>query len=147
MPAATGATPGTATLHFGVTVSATPGTYTNQATAEAAGLTVVPTGDTAPITVGGGTTTTTTTTTTVPGGTTTTTAGPVATTTTAPSGATTTTIPAGGPPPVDRGPLSRTGGDAGGLLLLGALALVAGGTLILSAPGRAFRRGVRRPPW
>ena len=76
VPAATGATPGTATLHFGVTVSDTPGTYTNSATAEADGLTVVPTGDTAPIAVGGGGPTPTTT---VPGGTTTTTSGPATT--------------------------------------------------------------------
>lgn len=45
---------GTATLHFGVTVSSTPGTYTNQATADAGADTVAGTGPTAPVTVGGG---------------------------------------------------------------------------------------------
>jgi uncharacterized repeat protein (TIGR01451 family) len=45
---------GTAALHFGVTVSSTAGTYTNQATADAGADTVVGTGPTAPITVGGG---------------------------------------------------------------------------------------------
>ena len=45
---------GTAVLHFGVTVSSTAGTYTNQATADAGADTVVATGPTAPITVGGG---------------------------------------------------------------------------------------------
>jgi len=45
---------GTAVLHFGVTVSSTPGTYTNQATADAGADTVAGTGPTAPITVGGG---------------------------------------------------------------------------------------------
>jgi uncharacterized repeat protein (TIGR01451 family) len=169
VPAASGTTPGTATLHFGVTVSNTPGTYTNRATAEASGLTVVPTGDTAPITVGdGGPTPTTTTvpggttTTTAPGGTTTTTAGGTttttrlsATTTTTRLSATTTTTRVGittttataGPLPKDGGPLSRTGSDAGRLLLMGALTLVAGGVLILSGKGRGVRRGVRRPPW
>ena len=170
VPAASGTTPGTATLHFGVTVSSTPGTYTNRATAEAGGLTVVPTGDTAPITVGGGGPTTTTTT--VPGGTTTTTAPGGTTTTTAPGGTTTTTAPGGttttttsmatttttraavttttlaaGPPPRGGGPLSRTGSDAEPLVLLGVLSLVAGGVLILSGRGRAIRVGVRRPPW
>jgi uncharacterized repeat protein (TIGR01451 family) len=45
---------GTAVLHFGVTVSSTAGTYTNQATADGGADTVVGTGPTAPITVGGG---------------------------------------------------------------------------------------------
>lgn len=45
---------GTATLHFGVTVSSTAGTYTNQATADAGADTVAGTGPTAPVTVGGG---------------------------------------------------------------------------------------------
>ena len=45
---------GTAVLHFGVTVSSTPGTYLNQATADAGADTVAGTGPTAPITVGGG---------------------------------------------------------------------------------------------
>jgi len=45
---------GTAVLHFGVTVSSTPGTYTNQATADAGADTVAGTGPTAPVTVGGG---------------------------------------------------------------------------------------------
>jgi uncharacterized repeat protein (TIGR01451 family) len=39
------------TLHFDVTVSSTPGTYFNQATATGVGFTVAGTGDTAPITV------------------------------------------------------------------------------------------------
>jgi uncharacterized repeat protein (TIGR01451 family) len=51
VPAATGATPGTLTLHFGVTVSSTPGDYFNNAGAESADFTVAPTGDTARITV------------------------------------------------------------------------------------------------
>jgi uncharacterized repeat protein (TIGR01451 family) len=45
---------GTAVLHFGVTVSSTPGVYLNQATADAGADTVAGTGPTAPITVGGG---------------------------------------------------------------------------------------------
>jgi uncharacterized repeat protein (TIGR01451 family) len=45
---------GTASLHFNVTVSSTPGTYTNQANADAGADTVAGTGPTAPITVGGG---------------------------------------------------------------------------------------------
>lgn len=45
---------GTASLHFGVTVSSTPGTYTNQASADAGADTVAGTGPTAPVTVGGG---------------------------------------------------------------------------------------------
>src|SRR3954453_23174053 len=42
---------GTTTLHFGVTVSSTPGTYFNNATGTADAISVLPTGDTAPITV------------------------------------------------------------------------------------------------
>ncbi len=42
---------GSASLHFGVTVSNTPGTYNNVAAAVAPGFTVAPTGETAPITV------------------------------------------------------------------------------------------------
>ena len=42
---------GTASLHFGVTVSSTPGTYTNQASADAGADTVAGTGPTAPVTV------------------------------------------------------------------------------------------------
>ncbi len=45
---------GAATLHFGVTVSSTPGTYTNQANADAGSDTVAGTGPTAPVTVGAG---------------------------------------------------------------------------------------------
>jgi uncharacterized repeat protein (TIGR01451 family) len=45
---------GTASIHFGVTVSSTPGTYLNQATADAGADTVAGTGPTAPVTVGGG---------------------------------------------------------------------------------------------
>ena len=41
----------TATLHFSVDVSAVPGSYTNSATATAAGFTVVGSGPTAPVTV------------------------------------------------------------------------------------------------
>ena len=43
----------TATLHFGVTVSSTPGTYTNTASATAAGYEVITTGAAASITVTG----------------------------------------------------------------------------------------------
>jgi hypothetical protein len=80
---------GNITLHFNVTASATPGTYTNTVTADAGSFAVAPSGDTAPITVtgAGGTTTTTGATTTTTGGTTTT----GATTTT--TGATTTVAP------------------------------------------------------
>ena len=42
---------GTATLHFGVTASTTPGTYTDDAEGTATGFTVVGTGPTAPVTV------------------------------------------------------------------------------------------------
>ena len=45
---------GSVTLHFGVTVSAVDGTYTNQATADAGAVSVAGTGPTAPITIGGG---------------------------------------------------------------------------------------------
>lgn len=52
---------GSQTLHFAVTVSNTPGSYLNEASATAASLAVVPTGPTAPVTVtsGGGSGTTT----------------------------------------------------------------------------------------
>jgi len=42
------------TLHFGVTVSSTAGTYTNQATADGGAASVSGSGPTAPVTVGGG---------------------------------------------------------------------------------------------
>lgn len=42
---------GTLSLHFGVTVSTTPGTYLNNAGATSSDFTIAPTGDTAPITV------------------------------------------------------------------------------------------------
>jgi uncharacterized repeat protein (TIGR01451 family) len=42
---------GAATLHFSVTASSTPGTYTNLVTATAEAYTIAPTGPTAPITV------------------------------------------------------------------------------------------------
>jgi uncharacterized repeat protein (TIGR01451 family) len=42
---------GDLTLHFGVTVSSTPGTYTNSAGGEAGAVAVAPTGPTAPVTV------------------------------------------------------------------------------------------------
>ena len=51
VPAGDGSTAGSTTLHFDVTVSATPGDYVNNAGAVAAGFTVVPTGDSAPVTV------------------------------------------------------------------------------------------------
>ena len=51
VPGATGATPGTLSLHFNVTVSTTPGTYSNNAGATSSSFTIVPTGDTAPVTV------------------------------------------------------------------------------------------------
>ena len=50
VPAA-GAAPGTTTLHFNVTVSSTPGTYYDNATADGGSYVVVATGDTAPVTV------------------------------------------------------------------------------------------------
>ncbi len=46
---------GTASLHFGVTASTTPGTYTDDAEGTATGFTVVGTGAAAPVTVGRGT--------------------------------------------------------------------------------------------
>ncbi len=64
VPAISGTTPGTLTLHFGVTVSGSAGTYLNNAGATADAFTIVPTGDTAPIVVNPTTTTTTATTTT-----------------------------------------------------------------------------------
>jgi uncharacterized repeat protein (TIGR01451 family) len=78
---------GSVELHFRVTASSSPGTYTNSAGAEAANYAVVPTGDTAAITVGGtgGTSSTTSTT-----ATTSTTVGSSSTTTTTSSSATTT---------------------------------------------------------
>ncbi len=51
VPAATGATPGTRTLHFGVTVGQTPGTYTNSVTGSGSGVTVLAASDVAPVTV------------------------------------------------------------------------------------------------
>ena len=51
VPAGDGSTAGSTTLHFDVTVSATPGDYVNNAGAVAAGFTVVPSGDSAPVTV------------------------------------------------------------------------------------------------
>lgn len=42
---------GSVSLHFGVTVASTPGTYYNNATADAGVISVAPTGDTAPITI------------------------------------------------------------------------------------------------
>jgi uncharacterized repeat protein (TIGR01451 family) len=53
VPAGTASAPGSLTLHFGVTVATTPGTYTNEASATSAGGTVEITssGPTAPITV------------------------------------------------------------------------------------------------
>jgi uncharacterized repeat protein (TIGR01451 family) len=45
---------GTASIHFGVTVSSTAGTYLNTANADAGADTVAGTGPTAPVTVGGG---------------------------------------------------------------------------------------------
>jgi uncharacterized repeat protein (TIGR01451 family) len=47
---------GDASIHFGVTVSTTPGTYVNNAGGSADGYTVAPTGDTAPVTVNGAST-------------------------------------------------------------------------------------------
>ncbi len=47
---------GTATIHFGVNVSSTAGTYTNSADGIASGYTVIGTGPTAPVTVTGTTT-------------------------------------------------------------------------------------------
>jgi uncharacterized repeat protein (TIGR01451 family) len=49
---------GSIMLHFNVTVSATPGTHTNQAGGTATGTTVTPSGPTAPITVAGAAVTT-----------------------------------------------------------------------------------------
>ena len=53
VPAASGGTPGTVTLHFKVTVSSTTGTYYNDAGGTATGYTVAPTGPTAAVTVNG----------------------------------------------------------------------------------------------
>ena len=51
VPAASGDVPGTVSLHFGVTASTTAGDYFNNAEAQSADYTVVPTGDTARVTV------------------------------------------------------------------------------------------------
>ena len=51
VPAATGGTAGTLTLHFGVTVAQTPGTYTNSVTAVGSGVTVIGASGVAPVTV------------------------------------------------------------------------------------------------
>jgi uncharacterized repeat protein (TIGR01451 family) len=51
VPAATGGTPGTRTLHFGVTASQTPGTYTNSVTGSGTGVTVLGANGVAPVTV------------------------------------------------------------------------------------------------
>ena len=53
VPAASGATAGTVSLHFNVTASSTAGDYFNNAGGSATAFTVVPTGDTAKITVTG----------------------------------------------------------------------------------------------
>lgn len=50
-PAGSGQTPGSISLHFDVTVASKAGTYFNNAAADAGSFTVVPTGDTAPVTV------------------------------------------------------------------------------------------------
>jgi uncharacterized repeat protein (TIGR01451 family) len=51
VPAATGGTSGSLSLHFTVTVSGVPGTYLNAAAATATSFTILPTGNTAPILV------------------------------------------------------------------------------------------------
>lgn len=51
VPASTGSTPGSLSLHFGVLVSAGPGTYTNTVTGAGDNVAVVPAVDTAAITV------------------------------------------------------------------------------------------------
>ena len=51
VPAASGQTPGSISLHFNVNASTTPGSYFNNATAAGGSFAVVPTGDTAPVTV------------------------------------------------------------------------------------------------
>jgi uncharacterized repeat protein (TIGR01451 family) len=52
VPGATGTTPGTVSIHFAVKVSSNPGDYFNNASATTANVAVVPTGDTAKVTVG-----------------------------------------------------------------------------------------------
>ncbi len=47
-------------IHFSVTVSTTPGTYTNSATATGNGLIIIPATDVAPVTVAGAVATTST---------------------------------------------------------------------------------------
>ena len=54
VPAASGGNDGTLTLHFNVTVASSAGTYFNNATANGGSFVVVPSGDTAPITVTAG---------------------------------------------------------------------------------------------
>jgi uncharacterized repeat protein (TIGR01451 family) len=51
VPAASGGTPGTISLHFRATVSSTAGDYFNSAGANSADYTITPTGDTAKVTV------------------------------------------------------------------------------------------------
>jgi hypothetical protein len=96
---------GNVTLHFGVTVSTTPGTYLNNAGADAGSFSVAPTGDTAAVTVTQSTTSTSSsssssTSSTTPGstsstapGSTTSTSSPSSTTTTSRSSTTTTSTP------------------------------------------------------
>lgn len=87
---------GSASLHFGVTASSTPGTYYNNAGADGGTFAVVATGDTAPITVTAATTTSSssTTSTSTPGSTTTTsTPGSTTSTSSTSTSSTSTSLP------------------------------------------------------
>ena len=104
---------GSVTLHFNVTASTTPGTYFNNAGADGGSFSVVPTGDTAAVTVTQATTSTSSSTTTTIGGTTTTTTGGGTTTTTT-GGGTTTTTNGGGTTTTTTGGGTTTTTTAGG---------------------------------
>ncbi len=136
---------GNVTLHFGVTASNTPGTYFNNAGAEAASFAVAPTGDTAPVTVTGDGA--------APprrlrcparpprrpllrGSTTTTTSSPD-------SSATTTTVVGGTVTTAPKGTLARTGSTPGGTLWLALLGVVVV-AMLLTRPGDGRIGGDRR---
>ncbi len=154
VPAAEGGEAGTATLSFRATVSDVPGTYTNSASAEGPGVTVVSADDTAPVTVTAATSTTTSTTSTGTSTSTTTSTGTSTSTSTSTTTSTsstptststttaqpTTTPSTDGPqtPGVvqtDGGPMGSGLGGSGLLLLAGT----AGLGLLLAARWTAVR--------
>lgn len=155
VPAAEGREPGTATLSFRATVSDIPGTYTNSASAEGNGVTVVSAEDTAPVTVTAATSTTTSTSSTTTSSSSTTTSTSSSSTTTEPTSTTTTSTPTStsttttqpsatpstdgpqtpGVVQTDGGPLGSGTGGSGPLLLAGSAGLI----LLLAARWTAVR--------